>query len=197
MLTLKGFDRSALIIATLSAMTPLLLPSPGLAVQVPQHLRRHVISNNVVQKLQQEGNFRMFLEALRVTGMQYPLETGRGPYTIFAPNDRAFASLSKDTFTKLFQDKARLKQIVKYHIVQKRLMSSNIKFDSLRTLTGDFLMTNINSAKTITVSSALINKPDITCRNGVIHSIDTVLFPLTGMENLAMNESSNKAGDIQ
>ena len=132
----------------------------------------------------------MFLQALRETGMSYALETGYGPYTVFAPNDRAFSGLTKDAFTKLFQDKTRLKTILKYHIVPRRVETADIKFDSLRTLSGDFLMTNVSPAKTITVGGAVVNKADIFCRNGVIHSIDTIMFPLTGMENLAMAEPS-------
>jgi uncharacterized surface protein with fasciclin (FAS1) repeats len=49
-------------------------------------------------------------------------------------------------------------------------------------------MTNVSSNKTVSVSGAVVVKQDMECRNGVIHSIDTVLFPLTGMETLAMNE---------
>ncbi|HIA55759.1 MAG TPA: fasciclin domain-containing protein [Candidatus Melainabacteria bacterium] len=200
MLRTKGFDRSALIIAIISATTPFLLPYPGAAVQHASQAaihhathsvsypRRRIIPNNVVQRLQKEGNFRIFLQALRDAGMANALETGRGPYTIFAPTDRAFASLTKDTYTHLFQDKMRLRNVLKYHIVPRKMTSENLKFDSLRTISGEFLMTNVSSNKTVSVSGAVVVKQDMECRNGVIHSIDTVLFPLTGMETLAMNE---------
>ena len=198
MLTIKGFDRAALAIAVISLTIPFLMPQPGSALQRTSYTSAHsyptfhrrVIANNVVQKLQAEGNFRMFIEALNVTGMASMLETSRGPYTVFAPNDRAFASLSRDSFKHLFEDKARLKNILKNHIVQKRVESADMKFDSLRTLGGDFLMTNVNSAKTVTVAGAVVVKPDIFCRNGVVHSIDSILFPLTGMENVAMSDST-------
>ena len=205
MLSIKGFDRAAFTIAVLSLMFPFLMPQPGSALQRTSYTSAHsypnfhrrVIANNIVQKLQAEGNFRMFIEALNVTGMASTLETSRGPYTVFEHNDRAFASLSKEAFKHLFEDKARLKNVLKYHIVQRRVESADMKFDSLRTLGGDFLMTNINSAKNATVAGAVVVKPDIFCRNGVIHSIDTVLFPRTGMENLAMSESTEATGAKQ
>ena len=100
MLRNRGLDRSALTIAIISAATPLLLPYPGSAIQHTSQatgnvsrLRRAIIPNNVVRRLEREGNFRLFLQALRDTGMQSMLETGRGPFTVFAPTDRAFASL--------------------------------------------------------------------------------------------------------
>ncbi len=58
--------------------------------------------------MQREGNFRIFLQGLRDTGMATALETGRGPYTIFAPTDRAFASMTKNAYNQLFEDKNRL-----------------------------------------------------------------------------------------
>lgn len=199
---IKGFDRSALIIAIISAVTPLVLPYPGVAIQHTSqaaihsvtrhasHVRRAIIPNNVVRRLEKEGNFRLLLQALRETGMQSTLETERGPFTVFAPTDRAFASLSKDRFSELFKDRARLKNILKYHIVPKKVSSENIKFDSLRTLSGEYLMTNVTSNRAITVSGAVVVKQDMQCRNGVIHSIDTIMFPLTGMETLAVNSGA-------
>lgn len=208
MLRNRGLDRSALTIAIISAATPLLLPCPGSAIQHTSqaairnatgnvsHLRRAIIPNNVVRRLEREGNFRLFLQALRDTGMQSMLETGRGPFTVFAPTDRAFASLSRETFTQLFQNKARLKNILQYHIVRKRVSGANIKFDSLRTLGGQYLMTNVTNNKAITVAGAVVIKQDMQCRNGVVHSIDSVLFPLTGMETLAMSKGVG-TGDKQ
>ncbi len=194
MLTIKGFERAALIITAIGVATPFILPYPGSALQHTYashtHVYRHVIPNNIVQKLQREGNFRMFLQALRETGMANTLETSRGPYTLFAPNDRAFASLTKEAFTEFFKDKDRMRNVLKHHIVPRRVETTDLKFDSLRTLSGDYLMTNVSPAKTITVAGAIVTKPDIACRNGVIHSIDTIMFPLTGMENLAMAASS-------
>ena len=187
---LKDFDCLAFIIVAVSLLMPLLLPFPGSALQHHTVVQRRVINNNVVQKLQQEGNFRFFLQALRASGMQGVLETNKGPYTVFAPNDRAFASLSNSAFKHLFEDKTRLRNIVRYHIVPKRVLSSNVKFDALKTLTGDFLMTNINSQHQVSVSGAVVTKADMSCRNGIVHSIDSVLFPLTGMETLAMSKTT-------
>ncbi len=189
MLKIEGLDSLAFAIVSLGLVTPMLLPAPGSALQHSHYSfasARQTIPNNIVQKMKREGNFRLFLSALKDTGMDKTLETEPGPYTVFAPNDRAFASLTKDAFTRLFEDKTRLKTVVKFHIVPRKVLTSEIKFDSLRTLCGEFLMTNISNSKTVSVGGALVNKPDILCRNGVVQSIDTVLFPLTGMENLAM-----------
>ena len=80
--------------------------------------------------------------------------------------------------------------------MRKRVSGANIKFDSLRTLGGQYLMTNVTNNKAITVAGAVVIKQDMQCRNGVVHSIDSVLFPLTGMETLAMNEGVG-TGDKQ
>lgn len=201
MLRMNGLESFAFALAGVGLMLPIALPAPGSAlgrVNYSHGMHRSVVSNNIVQKMQKEGNFRMFLSALKETDMDTPLISGRGPYTVFAPTDRAFASLSKDSFNKLFQDKTRLKTILKYHIVPRKVVSNDIKFDSLRTLSGDFLMTNISPSKSISIAGAVVTKPDIMCGNGVIHSIDTVLTPLTGMENLAMvNSSEVKSPEVR
>jgi len=185
MLRIKDFECVAFFIVAVSLLLPLLLPYPGSAVQHRSYIHKPVISNNVVQRLQQEGNFKTFLRALQITGVQAALETNKGPYTIFAPTDRAFSSLSASTYKQLFENKSRLRNIVRYHIVPKRIQASSLKYDALKTLTGDFLMTNINKNQQVSVAGAVMTKSDMNCRNGIVHAIDTVVFPLTGMETLA------------
>ncbi len=176
-----------LTLATLAAV--LLMPLDAAAAnRLPQ---RRVIPNNIVFKAQRDGNFKILLSALRDTGLATVLENSRGPYTLFAPTDAAFSKLPKNVFQKLFDDKKQLKAVLLNHVVKRRIDLSAIKHDSLRALSNEYLMTNVTSSGSATVDGAIVQKGDIKCSNGVIHAIDDVLFPRSGLENIAQSSASS------
>lgn len=123
------------------------------------------------------GTFKELLSELEAADLVGVLK-GPGPFTVFAPNDTAFAhSRSLD---KLSGDKAKLANVLKYHVVKGKYSSEDLASKrSLTTLEGESLMINAKDGKVI-VDGALVVEPDVKAGNGVIHVIDAVLVPERG-----------------
>lgn len=137
------------------------------------------------------GNFKTLVEAIKTAGLVDVLN-GPGPFTVFAPQDSAFAALPADTLTSLLKDKEKLTEILKYHVVSGKYDLSELKklsgmhggLNKIKTLQGKEL--KISSAKstagsdeieTVMLENAIAIKPDILCSNGICHMIDKVLIP--------------------
>ncbi|HEY9683779.1 MAG TPA: fasciclin domain-containing protein [Oculatellaceae cyanobacterium] len=132
---------------------------------------------NIVQTACADGSFKTLVSNLKAAGLTKTLE-GKGPFTVFAPDDAAFAKLPKNN--NLSGDKDKLAKTLKYHVVAKKLMASDLTaMRSVPTLEGESLMLNSKDGKEI-VDGAMVTKADIVCNNGVIHVIDTVLSPERG-----------------
>jgi uncharacterized surface protein with fasciclin (FAS1) repeats len=123
------------------------------------------------------GTFKELLSQLEAAGLVGVLK-GPGPFTVFAPNDSAFAhSRSMD---KLSGDKTKLSNILKYHVVKGKYSAEDLQSKrSLTTLEGESLMINAKDGKVI-VDGAIVTEPDVKASNGVIHVIDAVLVPERG-----------------
>lgn len=102
---------------------------------------------------------------------------GPGPYTVFAPTDEAFAKVPKDVLDGLARDKAKLQQVLTYHVLTSKWTTDDIKLVK-QTGTAQGKSVAFGSAGgALTVNGAKIVKPNIDCANGMIHVIDTVLLP--------------------
>lgn len=128
---------------------------------------------DIVHTAQHAGQFKTLVAALQAADLVDALQ-GPGPFTVFAPTDKAFAALPEGTVASLLQpeNKAKLQSILKYHVVPGAVMSTDlIKFSNAKTLQGDKvdLSLMVNNAKVI--------KADIKTSNGVIHVIDQVVLP--------------------
>ena len=131
---------------------------------------------NIVQVAESAGSFTTLLTALKATGLDKALE-GKGPFTVFAPTDAAFAKLPPGTVEALLKDLPKLKAILLYHVVSGDVTSAQVvKLKSAKTLEGSDLMITVD-AKGVKVDGANVVKTDIPASNGVIHVIDTVVLP--------------------
>ena len=102
---------------------------------------------------------------------------GPGPYTVFAPTDEAFAKVPKDVLDGLAKDKAKLQEVLKYHVLTSKWTTDDIKLVP-RTGTAQGKPVTFGSAGgTITVNGAKVIMPNIDCTNGMVHAIDAVLLP--------------------
>ena len=102
---------------------------------------------------------------------------GPGPYTVFAPTDEAFAKVPKDVLDGLAKDKAKLQEVLKYHVLTSKWTTDDIKLVK-QTGTAQGKSVAFGAAGgTLTVNGATIIKPNIDCTNGMIHVIDAVLLP--------------------
>ena len=102
-----------------------------------------------------------------------------GPYTVFAPTNKAFAALGQEQLSELLQPKNRdqLKSILTYHVVPGELTADRLKDgQQLETVEGESLTVSINGG-TVKIDDATVVRPDVDASNGVAHVIDGVLTP--------------------
>ncbi len=123
------------------------------------------------------------VKAVQAAGLVETLE-GPGPFTVFAPTNDAFAALPPGTVDMLLkpENKDKLKAILLYHVHPGQgILAKDASTMSLSTADmGKTLNVSVNSG-TVMVNDAKVIKADIVCKNGVIHWIDKVLTPPTGM----------------
>jgi uncharacterized surface protein with fasciclin (FAS1) repeats len=122
------------------------------------------------------GSFTTLVTAVKAAGLVKTLK-GKGPYTVFAPNDAAFAKLPPGTVEQLLKNKAKLAMILKYHVVPGRIKSADLAGKSLKVKTAAGLPVDVDGSFGVRVNDAHVVQPDIETSNGVIHVIDTVLLP--------------------
>jgi uncharacterized surface protein with fasciclin (FAS1) repeats len=133
--------------------------------------------SNIVDTARGAGSFTTLLAALEAAGLSDTLR-GPGPFTVFAPTDAAFAKLPQATLDALLADpKGQLTQILLYHVVPGRVLSSSLSNgQAATTVQGGSVTFTVNSGG-VKVNSANVVTPDVQASNGVIHVIDEVLLP--------------------
>jgi len=107
---------------------------------------------------------------------------GKGPFTVFAPVNSAFAKLPKATVASLLKDENRsqLQAILKFHVVAGEVLAKDVvKLSKAKTVLGKDLSIKVKDGQ-VWVSGAKVIKTDIKCSNGVVHLIDSVMLPPKG-----------------
>ena len=133
---------------------------------------------DIVDTAVSAGSFNTLAAALEAAGLVDTLK-GKGPFTVFAPTDEAFAKLPAGTLDDLLkpENKAKLARILTYHVVAGRVMASDVvKLDSAKTVAGPSLRISTTGG-TVMVDNANVVKTDVLASNGVIHVIDAVMLP--------------------
>ena len=120
------------------------------------------------------GSFKTLATALKAAGLIDTLK-GKGPFTVFAPTDEAFAKVPKADLEALLKDKTKLTSVLTYHVVAGKVLSKDIKPGKVKTVQGTEL--TIATSGGVSVDAAKVVKADVLADNGVIHVIDTVLIP--------------------
>jgi uncharacterized surface protein with fasciclin (FAS1) repeats len=123
------------------------------------------------------GQFKTLVAAVKAAGLVETLN-GKGPFTVFAPTDEAFAKLPAGTVENLLkpENKEKLVAVLTYHVLPGKLMAADLRTTNATTLNGKELPIKVNAGK-VTVGSANVTKADIEASNGVIHVIDAVVIP--------------------
>jgi transforming growth factor-beta-induced protein len=123
-----------------------------------------------------DGRFKTLVTAVKAADLVETLK-GKGPYTVFAPTDDAFAKLPPGTVEGLLEDIPTLKNILLYHVVPGKVMASQVvELDKAGTALGKDVMIKVMDGK-VMVDDAQVIITDIEASNGVIHVIDTVILP--------------------
>ena len=121
------------------------------------------------------GSFKTLATALQAAGLVETLK-GKGPFTVFAPTDAAFAKLPAGALDSLLKDKAKLTAVLTYHVVPGKVMAGDVvKLKEAKTVQGQSL--TVSTAAGVKVDGANVTKTDIEASNGVIHVIDAVVMP--------------------
>lgn len=133
-------------------------------------------ASDIVDTAVKAGNFKTLAKALTAAGLVDTLK-GKGPFTVFAPTDEAFAKLPAGTLDSLLADIPKLKAILTYHVVPGKVMASDVvKLTSAKTVNGKDVKITVKGAS-VMVDNATVVKTDVEASNGVIHVIDTVVLP--------------------
>ncbi len=141
--------------------------------------KNHHHHGTIVETAVATGKFKTLTTALKAAGLVEALQ-GKGPFTVFAPTDKAFAKLPKGTVATLLkpENRCKLKAVLKYHVVPGHVLTSNtLSNRSLKTLQGSKLRAKTCPKAGVHINNARVTKADIRTKNGVIHVISTVLLP--------------------
>ena len=131
---------------------------------------------NIVATANAAGRFTTLTALLKMSGLAGTLAK-KGPFTVFAPTDAAFAKVPKATLAALARNKARLRAVLLHHVVKGQVTAAQaMKLSSAKTLEGKSLEIRVKSGK-VTVGGATVTKADVLASNGVIHVINRVLIP--------------------
>jgi transforming growth factor-beta-induced protein len=138
----------------------------------------HKTSPDIVDTAVSAGIFKTLVAAVQAGGLVDTLKSA-GPFTVFAPTDEAFAKLPAGTVESLLkpENKAKLVQILKYHVVAGKVAAADVvKLSSAKTVEGSNVKIKTTNGK-VMINSSNVVKADIMTSNGVIHVIDSVLMP--------------------
>ncbi len=150
----------------------------GLSLSLGTVARAQTGPKDIVDTAVAAGSFKTLAAALQAAGLVDTLKS-KGPFTVFAPTDEAFAKLPPGTLEDLLkpENKEKLVAILTYHVVPGEVMAAQVtKMKSAKTVNGKTISITVKGG-TVMVNNAEVVKTDIVCSNGVIHVIDSVLLP--------------------
>jgi uncharacterized surface protein with fasciclin (FAS1) repeats len=134
--------------------------------------------DDILGVVRQSGRFTAFLAALQESGVNVTLK-GKGPFTMFAPTDEAFAKIPRATLDALLKDRSRLRKFLLFHVVSGRYSSPEfLNKRVVRAMSGGGLRAAVRG-NAITVENASIVAGNLPAANGLVHVIDAVLIPPT------------------
>ncbi len=129
---------------------------------------------DIVDTAVKAGNFKTLVAAVQAAGLVDTLK-GKGPFTVFAPTDEAFAKIPKEQLDALLKDKAALTKVLTYHVVGANVMSKDVKAGKVKSVQGSEI--TVSTEGGVKVDGAKVIAVDVKASNGVIHAIDTVIMP--------------------
>ena len=159
-----------LVLGAALALAPLSMAHATEAAKAEQKADKDIIDTAVAA-----GSFKTLAKALEAADLVKTLK-GKGPFTVFAPTDEAFAKLPAGTLDALLKDIPKLKAILTYHVVAGKVTSKQVvKLKTAKTVNG--APVKIDATSGVKINDATVTTADVAASNGVIHVIDTVLLP--------------------
>lgn len=163
--------------AAVSVLGAFLVASSA-GAQMSQHAGMKMTDKTIVGVAVEAGSFKTLVAALQAADLVGALQ-GKGPFTVFAPTDAAFAKLPAGTVDALLKDPKALAAILTYHVVSGKVMAADVINGGgakPATLNSAALNIVVRDGK-VYVNNAMVTAADVAASNGVIHIIDTVLLP--------------------
>ncbi|MEP6609842.1 MAG: fasciclin domain-containing protein [Burkholderiaceae bacterium] len=130
---------------------------------------------NVVQVIAADPNLSTLSKLINEAGLNETLSSA-GPYTVFAPTNKAFSAVPAKTMGALAGNKEMLKQVLTYHVVASKASAADVKAGHVKTVNGADIAV-ARTANFVTIDEALVTGADKAATNGVVHVIDRVLLP--------------------
>ena len=161
----------------------MLVPLVLAAIVPAAFFQSSAATQDIVGIASSDKNFSTLVTALTAAGLVKTLQ-GKGPFTVFAPTNAAFAKIPKATLTALLKNKAELTKVLTYHVVAGKVMAADamtMNGKMAKTVEGSELKISV-MGKVLEINDAKVTKADIIASNGVIHVIDTVLMPPKAMK---------------
>ncbi|MBS0000357.1 MAG: fasciclin domain-containing protein [Cyclobacteriaceae bacterium] len=132
---------------------------------------------DIVELAQATPSLSTLVTAIEAAGLTSTLK-GPGPYTVFAPTNTAFDNLPDGALDALLANPAVLAEVLTYHVVSGKVMSSDLMTGSVSTLlSGETIDVNVSGGAVTLNGSASVTSADNEATNGVVHIIDEVLLP--------------------
>ena len=147
-----------------------------LAISAPVLAGSYGKKADIVDTAVAAGSFDTLVAAVQAAGLVDTLK-GDGPFTVFAPTDEAFAKLPEGTVEALLADPEKLAQILTYHVVPGKVMSSDIAGKKAEVASVQGGEISVDATDGVKVDGAKVVSADIEASNGVIHVIDAVILP--------------------
>ncbi|GAA4400640.1 fasciclin domain-containing protein [Quisquiliibacterium transsilvanicum] len=133
-------------------------------------------AKDIVDTAISAGSFNTLVTAVQAAGLVDTLK-GKGPFTVFAPTDEAFAKIPKADLDALLKNKEKLAAVLTYHVVPGKVMAADVKPGQVTTVQGQALRVSSGGGGKVLVNDANVLKTDVVADNGVIHVIDRVVLP--------------------
>ena len=123
------------------------------------------------------GHFKTLSLALEAAHLD-DLLNEKGPFTLFAPTDDAFAKLPSADLRALLADTPRLRSVLSYHIVASTVRAPRERVPNTATAVDGRKLTMTVRQGHYKVNDAQIVESNLRTSNGVIHAIDSLLLPV-------------------
>jgi uncharacterized surface protein with fasciclin (FAS1) repeats len=171
--------------ALLATLSVALVATASLAATAPAApSQQRAMNDTIVGVAAGDARFSTLVSLVKKAGLVGTL-SAKGPYTVFAPTNAAFAKLKKTapaTYAAVASDKTLLKKVLTYHVLAKKVPSGAAvaaakKSASVKTVEGEAIKLSLKGGKLYLNGNSQVIVADVPASNGVIHAISTVLVP--------------------
>ena len=153
-----------------------LMPPANVTAAAPANTAAADPTRTITGIVSMDPNFSTLLAAVKAADLEATL-LGKGPFTVFAPTNEAFAKLPKAELDALLADPAKLKAVLLYHVVAGQVTAAEVmKLTTADTVNGAAINVKVDG-DTVMINDATVISADVPAINGVVHVIDTVLIP--------------------